>query len=962
MKLTDYHAKFFAFELTKRVASDSIEKLASALVDAQVDLNPHQVEAALFAFKSPLSKGAILADEVGLGKTIEAGLVLSQKWAERKRKILIISPANLRKQWSQELKDKFYLNTEILETKFFNAEIKQGNLNPFDQKDKVVICSYQFAKGKAPYLSHIKWDLVVVDEAHRLRNVYKPGSVTARTLKNTLEPYSKILLTATPLQNSLLELYGLVSIIDDHLFGDIKSFKAQYARMEKTSDEQGFQELKERIKPIIQRTLRRQVLEYIKFTSRKAFVFEFYPSDMEHQLYNLVSGYLQRQTLYALPPSQRMLMTLVLRKLLASSSFAISGTFRKLQEKLTSIIMRHEEREPFDFFLEQEYEDLDELKDEWSEEEEKEDDEKIDKKEWYNDQELDEIKEESALLGSFADLAESIQINSKGEKLITALETGFKEGVKKGAAKKAIIFTESRRTQNYLEDLLAERGYAGKIVLFNGTNTDKNSKKVYSDWLRKNQNSDKVTGSPTADMRAALVDYFKEEAEIMIATEAAAEGINLQFCSIVVNYDMPWNPQRIEQRIGRCHRYGQKNEVIVVNFLNKRNAADERVYQLLHEKFNLFNGVFGASDEVLGSIESGIDIERKILQIYQECKTADQINESFNQLQLELDQSINHELHVTKLKLLENFDEEVHEKLRVNLAESKEYVSKYENILWNLTKHALVDKAQFDDQTLSFSLKGFVPADLNGKYKLGKDELQAHHHYRIQHPIAEIITNQYLDKELPTANLSFNYSDSLKKITTLEEFLGKSGWLQLSRLRIKSFQEEDYLIGSAITDDGQILDPEVIPRFFSLPAESSGKIDLPGEVINLLKSGIESESTKAKDFSSLRNNAFFQEEYEKLDFWAEDMKISLEKEIRDLDAEIKLKKSESRRILDLKVKIASQRDIKDLEKLRNEKRRKLFDSQDEIDQKKETLLNDIEGQLNQNQILTPLFTLKWDLK
>lgn len=282
MQLTDYHAKFFAFELTKRVASDSIEKLASALVDAQVDLNPHQVEAALFAFKSPLSKGAILADEVGLGKTIEAGLVLSQKWAERKRKILIISPANLRKQWSQELKEKFYLNTEILETKFFNGEIKQGNLNPFDQKDKVVICSYQFAKGKAPYLSHIKWDLVVVDEAHRLRNVYKPGSVTARTLKNTLEPYSKILLTATLLQNSLLELYGLVSIIDDHLFGDIKSFKAQYARMEKTSDEQGFQELKERIKPIIQRTLRRQVLEYIKFTSRKAFVFEFYPSDMEH--------------------------------------------------------------------------------------------------------------------------------------------------------------------------------------------------------------------------------------------------------------------------------------------------------------------------------------------------------------------------------------------------------------------------------------------------------------------------------------------------------------------------------------------------------------------------------------------------------------------------------------------------------------------------------------------------------
>jgi SNF2 family DNA or RNA helicase len=277
MPITAYHAKFFAFELTKRVSSDSVEKLASALVDAQVDLNPHQVEAALFAFRSPLSKGAILADEVGLGKTIEAGLVISQKWAERKRKILIISPANLRKQWGQELQDKFFLNTLILEAKSFNEKIKEGNLNPFDQTDQVVICSYQFAKSKAPYLSQTNWDLVVVDEAHRLRNVYKPGNVTARTIKQTLEPFPKVLLTATPLQNSLLELYGLVSIIDGHLFGDLKSFKAQYSRIETSTDSSVFEELKERLKPISKRTLRRQVLEYIRFTERKAFVFEFFP-------------------------------------------------------------------------------------------------------------------------------------------------------------------------------------------------------------------------------------------------------------------------------------------------------------------------------------------------------------------------------------------------------------------------------------------------------------------------------------------------------------------------------------------------------------------------------------------------------------------------------------------------------------------------------------------------------------
>src|SRR5882672_3396088 len=118
--ITPSHAKYFAYELTKRRSSDSLEKLSSTLSNAQVDLNPHQIEAALFAFRSPLSKGAILADEVGLGKTIEAGLVLAQKWAERKRRILLITPANLRKQWSQELAEKFFLPSTILEARNYN--------------------------------------------------------------------------------------------------------------------------------------------------------------------------------------------------------------------------------------------------------------------------------------------------------------------------------------------------------------------------------------------------------------------------------------------------------------------------------------------------------------------------------------------------------------------------------------------------------------------------------------------------------------------------------------------------------------------------------------------------------------------------------------------------------------------------------------------------------------------------
>src|SRR4030066_309683 len=159
MNLTEYHAKYFAYELTKRCPPDSVEKLAGALIDAQVDLNPHQIEAALFAFKSPLSRGAMLADEVGLGKTIEAGLVLSQKWAERRRKVLIITPSNLRKQWHQELQEKFFLPCRILETKSYNDLVRKGDTHPFEGDD-IVICSYQFARKKAMEVNQIRWDLV----------------------------------------------------------------------------------------------------------------------------------------------------------------------------------------------------------------------------------------------------------------------------------------------------------------------------------------------------------------------------------------------------------------------------------------------------------------------------------------------------------------------------------------------------------------------------------------------------------------------------------------------------------------------------------------------------------------------------------------------------------------------------------------------------------------------------------
>jgi SNF2 family DNA or RNA helicase len=307
--------------------------MVGAVAGAQVDLNPHQVDAALFAFASPLSKGALLADEVGLGKTIEAALVISQRWAERKRRILIITPSNLRKQWHQELSEKFFLPCVILESKSYNQAIKIGNFRPLDLNGTVVICSYQFARSKAADVPATPWDLVVIDEAHRLRSVYKPSNVIANTLKQALAEKQKLLLTATPLQNSLLELFGLVSFIDEYTFGDLKSFREQFAN---AAPDRVFNLQRERLKPICHRTLRPQVTTYVPYTRRYPIVEEFTPEDGEDKLYDLVSEYLRRDNLQALPASQRSLMTLVLRKLLASSTFAIAGALTSISRRLQS--------------------------------------------------------------------------------------------------------------------------------------------------------------------------------------------------------------------------------------------------------------------------------------------------------------------------------------------------------------------------------------------------------------------------------------------------------------------------------------------------------------------------------------------------------------------------------------------------------------------------------------------------
>lgn len=961
MNLTQYQAKYIAYELTKRCPSDNIQKLASTLVDAQVDLNPHQVEAALFAFRSPLSKGAILADEVGLGKTIEAGLVMSQKWAERKKRILIITPANLRKQWSQELQDKFFISSVILETKSFNDFSKSKKTNPFIQ-NSIVLCSYQFARAKETYIQAVNWDLVVIDEAHRLRNVYKSSNKIANSIKNALRERDKILLTATPLQNSLLELYGLVSIVDDYTFGDLKSFRLQYNRVNNNPDTDTYNELKERLKPVCKRTLRRQVLEYIKYTNRTALVEEFYPGEDEQKLYDLVSDYLQRPNLFALPSGQRQLMTLILRKLLASSTYAISGTLEGLAQKLECIVANHENPVAIVESVAEDFESFNELKDEWLEDENGtiEEGEKE-----YSGEEIEAIKKEIGNLKEFERLAKSIAKNSKGEKLLTALETAFSKASELGAARKAIIFTESTRTQLYLKTILENQGYTGKIVLFNGSNSDHESKQIYRNWITKYKDTDRITGSRTADMRAALVDYFREEAVIMIATEAAAEGINLQFCSLVVNYDMPWNPQRIEQRIGRCHRYGQKYDVVVVNFLNIANAADVRVYELLRDKFSLFSGVFGASDDVLGSIESGVDFEKRIAKIYQECRTPEAIQDSFDELQRELESQITTEMNQTRQKLLENFDEEVHDKLRISFDESREYRSKYEQWLWQLTRYYLNDFADFSESEYSFTLKeNPFPADKihSGPYRIGKNTEETNI-YRIHHPLAKKIITHCKSLNLEVKELEFDYSGPRKIISILAPYINHSGWMLVTSLTVTSFDEEDHVVLSGITESGDLLEYDQCRRLFSLPAtekELENKVGLDN-FKNELKKQYEKTKALILDQIGVRNGNYFEIELEKLDKWGEDKRSSLKITLKELDDQIKDLKKQVRLAPNLPEKLRLEKEKHRLENERDEAWKEYDNAAKEIEKSKDKLIDEIEKKLKQSISETTLFLIKWKI-
>lgn len=877
MNVTVHHAKYYAHDLTRRAAT-GLDRLSMSLFDAAVDLNPHQIEAALFALESPLSRGVLLADEVGLGKTIEAGIVLCQLWAERKRRLLVICPASLRKQWVLELSEKFNLPAKALDAKTYRDDIRLGR-TPLNER-AILIISFNYANALREELKAIAWDLVVIDEAHKLRNAYRPSNKVGQGIRWATEDSRKLLLTATPLQNSLVELYGLSTLIDEHLFGDINAFRARYANAGSS-----ITDLRQRLATFCKRTLRNQVVEYVRYTERRAITRPFTPSDAEHSLYEAVSSFIQRPDSYALPQRQRHLTALILRKLLASSSLAIAGTLDTLRTRLETL--RDEQIKDDPEFAERliEFEDIeDDLLDDILGEDAQS--EAVD----ANPALIDrlKLKEEIQDLERLSAMARGIPVDTKTQTLLKALDIGFAQMAETGAARKAVIFTESRRTQDYLKSFLQEHGYKSEVVVFNGTNSGPEATQIYEAWLTKNKTTGRASGSRGIDVRAALVEHFRDDAAILLATEAAAEGVNLQFCSLVINYDLPWNPQRIEQRIGRCHRYGQKHDVVVINFLNERNEADRRVLELLGEKFSLFNGVFGASDDVLGSIESGVDFEKRILAIYQDCRTSEEIEAAFQRLQAEMDESIRFRMDDTRRKLFERFDEDVHQRLRIKLADAKAQLDRVGRRFWSLTKFMLDDRARFDDGALAFDLLDPPCPDIAvGRYHLisksqpepGHDrtEEQGRYLYRLSHPLGETVVANAKALQTPTAQIVFDVTNYASRVHIVETLRGQSGYLRLTRLQIDSYEREEHLLFSGFDDSGAALDQETMEKFFSCSGRTSEIPSISAQLEQRLDAESAQHVRATVSVSLEQNSAHFNQAREKLEKWADDMVLAAEK-------------------------------------------------------------------------------------
>ena len=529
-----------------------------------------------------------------------------------------------------------------------------------------------------------------------------------------------------------------------------------------------------------------------------------------------------------------------------------------------------------------------------------------------------------------------------------------------------MIFTESVRTQRYLSDILTANGFAGEIALLNGGNNDPESQSIYKAWLARHKGTDRVSGSKTADMKAAIVDAFRDDKAILIATESGAEGINLQFCSLLVNYDLPWNPQRVEQRIGRCHRYGQKIDVTVVNLLNTKNRAEERVFELLEQKFKLFDGVFGASDEVLGAIENGVDFERRVHQIMQTARNAEQIEFAFNELTASLQPQIEAEMQDARDRLLVSVDEDVVRLLRSRKHTIERVLSSFEKRLLTLARIELPGSRfwthadgspcfEHEGQTWT---TGWPLADEENWqfFRLSDDNL------------ATTLVERAKARALPLKSVTFDYGAYRAdggRLTDVEALVGKSGWLKVSRLALKAGgRTVDHLLCSAFCDQDEdaILDDRFVQRLFSLPTRSITDDGLSDQQ-SALATIEEFQRQRRLADAARENDRWLGEETDKLDRYADDLDVAANEEVKRLEREVKERRRALRgnSALTAQQKIDEQRAIKKIEGVIDDKKFETYKRKKDVRAEVESMLDKLQADLQVVPTIEPIFTLRWRL-
>jgi superfamily II DNA or RNA helicase len=625
-----FNQRILAEDLVRVRRPDDRERYAAAQRQARIDPNPHQIDAVIFALRRLREGGCILADEVGLGKTIEAGLVIAQSRAEGAQRILLIVPKSLIGQWQGELLNLFGIQARENEASFSTPG--------------VYLVGREFAgseRGATQLGAVPPFDLAVIDEAHEIfaglhkrygrDGIYDETSdeaLMAHRVRGFLRSTPVLLLTATPMQNSLVELWGLVQYVEPTgtLLGDIATFRKVFCSEDDRTLVPGQEyELKRRLATVQRRTLRRQAQEFLDrpFTQRRCRLYEYAMSDAERSLYDDVTEYLLEPSLYAFAGRQRRLLLIGFHRRMASSIKALAASLENVASRL-----RH-----LQAGLRSDDTVIDVLQD------------------LEDDDEIDEASEESAApidsatlaaelvrIEGFVARAQSLPNDAKARSFQEAIKVILDLGRDGRGSGKAVVFTESITTQEYLRRLLLAINLGDEdVTLFRGVNDHARAQQALARWQQEEGSRFPPGTKPSREvgMRLALVHEFRTRSKVLVCTEAGAKGLNLQFCETVINYDLPWNPQRIEQRIGRCHRYSQQRDVTVVNFIARDNEAHRLTFEILSQKLDLFGRVLDASDHVLHEPRTdapellvsalSVEFESDLRSIYSRSRTLDEV-------------------------------------------------------------------------------------------------------------------------------------------------------------------------------------------------------------------------------------------------------------------------------------------------------------------------------------------------